>query len=149
MHPEFPSSSQKPLILSADAASGQPSMPRPAYRILIVEDAPRVAALMAKGLQRSGFVCEIVSDGDVALEKVFSENFDLMLLDLGLPGKDGRLVLEELRSWGASLPVIVVTARSLNPENDEMIYIFANEVVHKPFTMSNLIQKVRSLLKNP
>ncbi|MEL6384184.1 MAG: response regulator [Cyanobacteria bacterium J06626_18] len=137
---------QKPLPLSIDVASGQFLLSSEPARILIVEDSPRIAALMVKGLQRYGFVCEVVTDGGTALDKVLVDSFDLMLLDLGLPVKDGRSVLYEVRLRGLQLPIIVVTAHSLDPREDEIVYTYANEVVNKPFTMNNLIQKVRSLL---
>ncbi len=137
---------QKPLPLSSDIFSEQSSSSGEPARILIVEDSPRIAALMVKGLQRYGFDCEVVTDGGTALNKVLVDSFDLMLLDLGLPVKDGRSVLYEVRLRGLQLPIIVVTARSLDPREDEIVYTFADEVVSKPFTMNSLIQKVRSLL---
>ena len=136
----------KPLPLSGNIASGQFSFSSEPARILIVEDSPKVAAVMLKGLKRYGFNCEVVADGDSALDKVLVESFDLMLLDLGLPVKDRRSVLYEVRLRGLQLPVIVVTAHALDPREDGIVYTFADEIVSKPFTMNNLIQKVRSLL---
>ncbi len=115
------------------------------YQILIAEDEPRIAAFMEKGLKRSGFSTIVVNDGNAALEAIVANGFDLLLLDLGLPGKDGQEVLSELRQQGIALPVIVVTARSLDLQSSTL-QAHANEVVSKPFLMKDLVAKVRSLL---
>ena len=67
-------------------------------RILIAEDEARLAAFLEKGLKKSGFITDIAQDGQEALYMALQGNFDLILLDLGLPVKDGLMVLEELRS---------------------------------------------------
>lgn len=118
------------------------------YRILIAEDEPRISAFMEKGLKRAGFLTNVVSDGNVALDTILHEKFDLLLLDLGLPAKDGKEILRELRLAGLDLIVIVVTARSIDPQSNEMIYTYADDVVNKPFLMRDLIQKMQSLLRN-
>ncbi|MBE7383403.1 MAG: response regulator [Leptolyngbya sp. SIO1E4] len=115
-------------------------------RILIAEDEPRIAAFMQKGLRKAGFTPEVVHDGNAVLDKVLREKFELLLLDLGLPGKDGREVLTALRREGMNLPVVVVTALSIDPQDEENLRILASEVVNKPFLMRNLVQKVRSIL---
>ena len=148
MYPEFSLSNEMPLSLSIKTASEQSSVLGKTYRILIVEDDSRVARLIAKGLQRSGFLTEIVDNGNNALERACSHEFDLMLLDLNLPGKDGRTILHELRSQGSNLPVIVVTARLINPQDDDITGILANEIVKKPFAMNDLLRKVSALLQN-
>ena len=78
--------------------------------ILIAEDEPRIASFLEKGLKAKGFTTAIASDAAEVVKMVFSDSFDLLLLDLGLPGKDGLMVLEELRGQGADLPVIILTA---------------------------------------
>jgi two-component system, OmpR family, copper resistance phosphate regulon response regulator CusR len=80
-------------------------------RILIVEDEPRVAAFLDKGLRASGFTTTVAADGDAALGAALSGQFDLLLLDLVLPGKHGFAVLSELRGARVTMPVIVLTAR--------------------------------------
>ena len=135
-------------FLVSDAVSTRHSPSEKMYRILIAEDEPRIAAFMSKGLKRSGFVPEVVDDGNLALDAVLKEEFDLLLLDLGLPGKSGQDVLKELRSNGLTLPVIVVTALSIDPQDGEMTYVFANKVVNKPFLMKDLVQTVRTLIED-
>lgn len=116
------------------------------YRILIAEDEPRIAAFMEKGLRRSGFSTVVASDGNFVLEAIINNGFDLLLLDLGLPGKDGQEVLVEMRKQGIMLPVIIVTARSMDLRNSEL-QTLANDIVSKPFLMRALLAKVRSLLE--
>lgn len=117
------------------------------HRILILEDEPRIASFMEKGLNKSGFATAVVDDGNLALDTVTTEVFDLMLLDLGVPGKDGEDVLKELRQQGRNLPVIIVTARSIDPVHNRETYGLADEVVSKPFRMKDLITKVKSILQ--
>ncbi|HBB33743.1 MAG TPA: DNA-binding response regulator, partial [Cyanobacteria bacterium UBA9273] len=80
-------------------------------RILIAEDEPRIAAFLEKGLRANGFATTVVEDGDEALRKAQSNDFDLLILDLGLPGKDGWTVLEGLRGQGEELPIVILSAR--------------------------------------
>ncbi|HBE51312.1 MAG TPA: DNA-binding response regulator, partial [Cyanobacteria bacterium UBA11369] len=79
-------------------------------RILIAEDEPRIASFLEKGLKANGFTTIVVEDGDAAIKVTDSNDFDLLILDLGLPGKDGLQVLEELRGRGETLPIIILTA---------------------------------------
>ena len=81
-------------------------------QILIVEDHSRMASLMVKGLGRHGFATAVAKDGEEALQQAQTDNFDLMLLDINLPEKDGWTVLRELRHQGSKLPIIIVSARS-------------------------------------
>jgi len=113
-------------------------------RVLIAEDEPRIAAFMQKGLERAGFETDIANDGDTALSAMRSEPFDLLLLDLGLPGKDGQAVLKEMRSQGHTLPVVIVTAR--DPQDVEIARELADDFVRKPFRMRNLLQTIDQLL---
>jgi two-component system response regulator QseB len=115
-------------------------------RILIAEDEPKIAAFLQKGLNRSGFVTEVVSSGNTVLERVTSNTFDLLLLDLGLPGKDGSDIFKEMQQQGSQLPVIVVTARSIDPEDATLFQQSGTEIVSKPFRMRDLIQKVKARL---
>ncbi len=76
--------------------------------ILIVEDEPRIAAFLEKGLRSHGFVTTTVLNGTEAVPLALQGHFDLMILDLGLPGKDGLVVLEEIRGQGAQFPVLIL-----------------------------------------
>ncbi|HAS09484.1 MAG TPA: DNA-binding response regulator, partial [Acidimicrobiaceae bacterium] len=80
-------------------------------RILIVEDEDRIVSFLTKGLEANGHSTMAVGDGITAAAVVDDASFDLMILDIGLPGKDGFAVLQEIRERGVRLPVIVLTAR--------------------------------------
>ena len=80
-------------------------------RVLIVEDEERIASFVAKGLRADGHLTTVVADGREGLDHAMSGEFDLMVLDIGLPSLDGFDVLDQLRSQGSRLPVIVLTAR--------------------------------------
>jgi DNA-binding response OmpR family regulator len=80
-------------------------------RILIVEDEQRIASFVSKGLRAEGHATTVVTDGREGLDQALSGDFDLMVLDIGLPRLDGFDVLDQLRSQGSRMPVIVLTAR--------------------------------------
>jgi DNA-binding response OmpR family regulator len=112
------------------------------HRILIAEDEVRIAAFIEKGLRKNGFSTAIVSNGNDVLSKLEGEEFDLLLLDLGLPGKDGWTVLRELRRSLQKLPVIIVTARDGESDRLESIEQGANDYLAKPFRFNDLLDKV-------
>jgi DNA-binding response OmpR family regulator len=112
------------------------------HRILIAEDEVRIAAFIEKGLRKNGFSTAIVSSGNDVLAKLEGEEFDLLLLDLGLPGKDGWTVLRELRRSMQKLPVIIVTARDGESDRLESIEQGANDYLAKPFRFNDLLDKV-------
>ena len=116
--------------------------------ILIAEDEPRIAAFLEKGLRANGFVTTIAVDAYTVLELAFDESFALLLLDLGLPGKDGLTVLEELRGQGATLPIIILTAR--DDINDKVAGLEggADDYMTKPFRFEELLARVRLRLRS-
>lgn len=115
-------------------------------QILIVEDEPRVATLMEKGLAKHGFATAVARDGDEAVQRAQQDNFDLMLLDIGLPGKDGWTVVRELHSQGKRLPIIVVSARSDIPETIDRENYDVDDYITKPFKVSYLIDRIQKNL---
>jgi two-component system, OmpR family, copper resistance phosphate regulon response regulator CusR len=117
-------------------------------RILIAEDESRISAFIAKGLQKNGFLPTVAEDGEQALEFAETGEFALLLLDIGLPLKDGWSVMQELRQQNAAVPIIVVTALNEDTRTRAMAS-GANDFVAKPFRFSDLLAKVRSLLNNP
>jgi two-component system, OmpR family, copper resistance phosphate regulon response regulator CusR len=117
-------------------------------KILIAEDEVRVAALIAKGLQRNGFETAIAEDGEQALQMAGNGEYELLLLDLGLPIKDGWTVLAELRTLDKKLPIIIVTA--LNNEEryrPRALVSGANDYVSKPFQFKDLLRRVQLQLQ--
>lgn len=116
-------------------------------RILIVEDEPRIAAFLEKGFRANGFTATIIRDGRDAIALAIEEDFDLVILDLGLPGKDGLTVLEELRGQGFQSPIVILTAR--DDINDKVVGLEhgADDYVTKPFHFDELLARVRARLR--
>jgi two-component system, OmpR family, response regulator QseB len=117
-------------------------------KILIVEDEPRIASFIEKGLRANGFIPTVASDGDEAVSMALGSNFDLLILDLGIPGKDGMMVLEELRGQGEQLPVIILTARDDIHDKVNGLENGADDYVTKPFRFEELLARVRVRLRN-
>ncbi|MFB2879255.1 response regulator transcription factor [Floridanema aerugineum] len=117
-------------------------------RILIAEDEPRIASFLEKGLKANGFTTVIVDDGQAAARMADSKDFDLLILDLGLPGKDGLEVLEELRGRGETLPVIILTARDDVADKVAGLEGGADDYVTKPFRFEELLARVRVRLRD-
>ncbi|MGF1482140.1 MAG: response regulator transcription factor [Cyanophyceae cyanobacterium] len=118
-------------------------------RILIAEDEPRITAFLEKGLRANGFDTGVAADASQALAIALEDSFDLMLLDLGLPGKDGLAVLEEMRGQGVQMPVIILTAR--DDINDKLAGLEggADDYVTKPFRFEELLARIRLRLRSP
>jgi DNA-binding response OmpR family regulator len=117
-------------------------------RILIAEDEPRLAAFLDKGLRANGFTTTIVSDGGAASMMARDDDFDLLVLDIGLPGKDGLTVLRELRAGGHRMPVVVLTARDDVSDKVAGLEGGADDYVTKPFRFEELLARVRVRLRD-
>jgi DNA-binding response OmpR family regulator len=117
------------------------------HRILIAEDESRIAAFVEKGLRSHGFTTSIAENADDALLLAQNGEFDLLILDLGLPGKDGLVVLEELRGQGETLPIIILTAR--DDINDKIAGFEggADDYLTKPFRFEELLLRVKARLR--
>ena len=116
-------------------------------RILIAEDEPRIASFLEKGLRANGFVTAVAGDGDEALARARSGEFDLLILDLGLPGRDGFGVLAELRRHDRRLPVVILTARDSVGDTGAGLEGGADDYVTKPFSFEELLARVRVRLR--
>lgn len=116
-------------------------------RTLIVEDERQIALDMATSLEASGFSAEICSDGEEAWYRGDTENYDAVILDLGLPKLDGLTVLKRWRSEGRTMPVIILTARDGWTARVEGINSGADDYLQKPFQMEELIARVRAVLR--
>ena len=116
-------------------------------RILVVEDEPRIAADIREGLERAGYVAEIVGDGEAAWFRAETETYDAMVLDLGLPRLDGLGVLRRLRGADVALPVLILTARDGWRERVEGNDAGADDYLVKPFRMEELVARLRAILR--
>ncbi len=112
-------------------------------RILIAEDEPRIAAFVEKGLAANGFAVTIVGDGHAAFDYAMTGGFDLMVLDIGLPGIDGFTVLRTLRAEHSPIPVIVLTARDSVQDTVAGLEGGADDYMPKPFRFEELLARVR------
>lgn len=116
-------------------------------RILIVEDEPRIAADVKAGLERAGYVADVVGDGEAAWFQAEVEPYDAMVLDLGLPRLDGLSVLRRLRAAQIALPVLILTARDGWRERVDGIDAGADDYLVKPFRMEELVARLRAILR--
>ncbi len=116
-------------------------------RILIAEDETRLASFLEKGLRSSGYTTTVAPDGPQAALMARDDHFDLLILDLGLPGKDGMDVLRELRGEGQRLPVIILTARGDPSDKVEGLEAGADDYLAKPFHFEELLARVRVRLR--
>ena len=116
-------------------------------RILIAEDEYRIASFLEKGLRANGFSIAIVVDGPSAAAAARDDDFELMILDLGLPDRDGVEVLTELRRRGERMPVIVLTARDAVADRVAGLDGGADDYVVKPFSFEELLARIRVRLR--
>jgi two-component system, OmpR family, response regulator QseB len=117
------------------------------HRILIAEDEPRIAAFLEKGLRSHGFTTTIAKDAKEVLLLAQGSDFDLLILDLGLPGKDGLQVLDEIRGQGEQLPIIILTARDDIRDKVAGFEGGADDYVTKPFRFEELLARIRTRLR--
>ena len=116
-------------------------------RILVVEDEPTLAEDLKAALERENYVVEVVGDGEAAWFQAEVENYDAMVLDLGLPRLDGVSVIRRLRAADIKVPIIVVTARDRWIERVEAIDSGADDYLVKPIHMQELLARLRAVLR--
>ncbi len=117
-------------------------------RILIAEDEERVAAFVEKGLRANGYTTTAVGDGPSALALARDDDFDLLILDLGLPGLDGMAVLRTMRAQGRRMPVVILSARDDVADKVDGLERGADDYVTKPFRFEELLARVRVRLRD-
>lgn len=116
-------------------------------RILLVEDEPSAATMLAKGLREEAYAVDIAADGEIAQDQAFVNDYDLIILDVVLPGKDGFQVCRELRTNGLPVPVLMLTARDAVEDRIEGLDSGADDYLPKPFDFDELLARVRALLR--
>ncbi len=117
-------------------------------RVLIVEDETRIASFVERGLRANGLTPTVVGDGRSGLDHAMSGEFDLMVLDIGLPGMDGFTVLRRLRQARSELPVIVLTARDSVTDTVAALEGGADDYMPKPFKFEELLARIRLRLRS-
>ena len=117
-------------------------------RILVVEDEDRIASFVEKGLRANGYTTTRCADGDTAVAIARDDAFDLVVLDLGLPGRSGLDVLQALRARGEAVPVVVLTARDGVDSTVASFEGGADDFLAKPFRFEELLARVRARLRS-
>jgi two-component system copper resistance phosphate regulon response regulator CusR len=117
-------------------------------RILVIDDEPRILGFLARGLEAEGFTVDIADTGTEALRCVRSNAYDLVLLDLLLPGVDGLTVLQEVHRDCPDLPVMIVSARSDLPTKLRGFGLGATDYLSKPFSFEELVARVRVAVRH-
>ena len=116
-------------------------------RILVAEDEARIAAEIETALRASGYAVDVVGDGEEAWFRGDTEDYDAIVLDLGLPKLDGLTLLKRWRAGGRDMPVLVLTARGAWTERVEGIDAGADDYLPKPFEMDELLARLRAVIR--
>lgn len=116
-------------------------------RILLVEDEAKVAAHVAQGLKAEGYAVDLATDGEEAVWLAENYPYDLVLLDIMMPGRDGVMVLRHLRKKGILVPVIFLTARGESEDRVHGLDAGADDYLVKPFLLSELLARIRAVLR--
>jgi two-component system copper resistance phosphate regulon response regulator CusR len=118
-------------------------------RILVVEDEPAIAEFVERGLRAAGYTVDRAGDGEQAERLALTGQYDLVLLDILLPGGDGLEVLDAIRSRDSAVPVVLLTAKGEIEDKVRGLDRGANDYVVKPFSMDELLARVRAQLRRP
>lgn len=118
-------------------------------KLLIVEDEVKTADFLKQGFQEAGFLATVVGDGNDAVEAAKGAAFELIVLDINLPGMDGWQVLKRLRGDGVQTPIIVLTARDAVTDRVRGLESGADDYLVKPFAFSELLARARTILRRP
>jgi len=116
-------------------------------RVLVIEDEKKTAAFLAKGLREAGFDVDLAYDGETGLKRARASKFDLLIVDVMLPNKDGWEVVEELRRGGIRTPILFLTARDSVRDRVKGLELGADDYLVKPFAFSEFLARVRSLVR--
>lgn len=116
-------------------------------KILIVEDEPKTAAYLKKGLEENGYVADVAGDGETGAYMARQGGYELVILDVMLPGQDGWSVLRDLRQRRNPVPVLFLTARDGVPDRVRGLELGADDYLIKPFAFSELLARLRTILR--
>lgn len=118
-------------------------------RVLIIEDEHKIANALKRVFQQEHYAVDVCYDGEEGLAMGTNQPYDIMIIDLGLPKKDGLQVIKELRQQGVHTPVIVLTAKGSTSEKVAGLDAGADDYILKPFAMDEVLARVRALLRRP
>jgi DNA-binding response OmpR family regulator len=118
-------------------------------RLLLVEDDTRIARFVARGLEEQSYAVDVVGDGNDALYQVEINDYDLVILDVMIPGKDGFAVCRSIRALGKRMPILMLTARDAIDDRITGLDSGADDYLTKPFEFGELLARLRALLRRP
>ncbi len=118
-------------------------------RILLVEDEEKIAAFIRKGLMEELYAVDIARDGEEGLDLALATEYDLIILDVRLPGRDGIAVCRELRARGNTTPILMLTARDTVEDRVRGLDVGADDYLVKPFFFKELLARLRALARRP
>ncbi|HEV7454440.1 MAG TPA: response regulator transcription factor [Candidatus Saccharimonadales bacterium] len=118
-------------------------------RVLIVEDEQRIARAIKEGLEQESYAVDLAYDGDEGLGAALSEEYDLIILDVMMPGIDGFEVCRQLRQEGCHTPILMLTAKDQNQDVIQGLDTGADDYLAKPFSFEVLLARMRALLRRP
>ena len=118
-------------------------------RLLLVEDDPRIARFVSRGLQEQSYAVDLVANGNDALYQVEINDYDLVILDVMIPGKDGFAACRSIRALGKRMPILMLTARDAVDDRITGLDSGADDYLTKPFEFGELLARLRALLRRP
>ncbi|HEV8237723.1 MAG TPA: response regulator, partial [Gemmatimonadaceae bacterium] len=116
-------------------------------RVLLVEDEPNAARVLAKGLREQAYAVDTAADGETALFQIGTTDYDAVILDVMLPAKDGFGVCRSVRAGGSSVPILMLTARDTVDARIEGLDCGADDYLVKPFDFGELLARMRALIR--
>lgn len=132
-------------LASAADTTGRSGQTNDFMKVLLVEDEKKIADFVSKGLREQGFVVDVARDGDDGYFQASHQSYDVVVLDIMMPGRDGLSILRGLRKAGNNVPVMLVTARSELDERLEGLNLGADDYLTKPFYLDELIARIQAL----
>lgn len=120
-------------------------------RLLVVEDEEKLAQALKKGLEKEGYAADLVADGETAQRRIelYNKEYDLVILDLMLPKRDGFTVCKNVREQGIVIPILILTARNGLDDKVTVLNSGADDYLAKPFSLKELVARIRALLRRP
>lgn len=116
-------------------------------RLLLVEDETKVARFISQGLKENNYIVDVANDGEIAAELAYEEDYDLIIVDLMIPKKNGMRLIKELRFNGINVPILILSAKDSVIDKVEGLDLGADDYLTKPFAFTELLARIRSLLR--
>jgi two-component system alkaline phosphatase synthesis response regulator PhoP len=117
------------------------------YKILLIEDEPGLCLTLSDRLEKEGYAVDVSNDGESGFEQAANQPYDLLILDLMLPKKNGNDICRELRQMGLAIPILMLTARTQTEDKVQGLKIGADDYLTKPFEMVELLARIEALLR--